>query len=298
MTKRARANQDPASEDVVRHAGRVVGAWRRFRRNRLAVFGLCYAVFILLVAIFAPYIAPYPYDKIDPAIALEGPSLQHPMGLDQIGRDMLSRILFGARPMLLVGVLTGLIGLLIGIPLGIIAGFAGGAFDWVVCRLVDLFSALPWYLVALFLIMVLKPSIQNLVLALSITGWVGPCRLVRGMTFSIREQDYMEAARALGIPSRRLISAHILPQVIPLLLWGFAAGIPGAVFAEAGMSFLGMGVRPPSPSWGQMLGQAGNYWTFWPHVFVFPSAAIVVSVLAFQGLADGLREAMDVNVNV
>ena len=137
-----------------------------------------------------------------------------------------------------------------------------------------------------------------MILALTITAWVGSARIVRGMSFSIREQDYIEAAQALGIPTWRILVNHIFPQAAPLLLWSFAAGIPIAVFAEAGLSFIGMGVRPPQPSWGQMLGQAGQYWQYFPHIFIFPSLMITLSVLAFQGLADGLREAMDVNVNV
>ena len=275
----------------VRYAGFWAGAWRRFRRNGLAMFGLVFVVFILLIAVFASVLAPYPYDKIDPAQGLAGSSREHLTGTDQLGRDMLSRVMFAARPMLLVGILTQLAGLLIGVPLGIVSGYVGGIFDWFVTRLIDLFSALPWYLLVLYLVMVLKPSLQNLILALTITSWVGSCRLVR-------EQDYVEAARALGIPTRQLLTNHIFPQAAPLLLWGFAAGIPVAVFAEAGLSFLGMGVRPPQPSWGQMLGEAGMWWMYKPHMFIFPALMITLSVLAFQGLADGLREAMNVNVNV
>ena len=238
-----------------RYASFWVGAWRRFRRNKLAMFGLVFASLIVLVAIFAPFLTPYRYDQIDPPSALLGPSREHPMGTDLLGRDLLTRILYAARPMLMVGVISGLAGLVIGVPIGISAGYLGGAFDWVVTRLIDLFSALPWYLIVLYMIMVLSPSLQNLILAMTITGWVGSCRLTRGLTFSTREQDYVEAARALGIPTWRILINHILPQAAPLLLWGFAAGIPTAVFAEAGLSFLGMGIRPPRPSWGHMLGR-------------------------------------------
>jgi oligopeptide transport system permease protein len=287
-----------SSQPAVRSAGFMTGAWRRFRRNRLALFGLVYVIILLMTGVFAPWIAPYPYDKIDPNSALIGPTWQHPMGVDMLGRDMLSRIIYGARPMLLVGVLTQLIGLIFGVPLGIISGYMGGFVDWIISRLIDLFSALPWYLIVLYMVMVLSPSLQNLIIALSITSWVASCRIVRGMSMSLREQEYIEAAIALGIPSWRVQTHHIFPQAAPLLIWSFAAGIPTAVFAEAGLSFIGMGVRPPNPSWGQMLGQAGQYWQYFPHIFVFPALMITLSVLAFQGLADGLREAMDVNVNV
>jgi ABC-type dipeptide/oligopeptide/nickel transport system permease subunit len=282
----------------VRYSSFWVGAWRRFRRNKLAVGGLIFVIVILFIAIAAPVLTPYPYDKIAPANALESPSLAHPLGTDTLGRDMLSRIMFGARPMLMVGIIVNIIALLIGVPLGIIAGYAGGPVDWFISRLIDMFSALPWYLIVLFLVMVLSPSIENMIIALSVTSWVGAARLVRGMSFSIREQDYIEATQALGIPILRVLGLHVLPQVAPLLLWSFAASIPGVVFAEAGLSFLGMGVRPPVPSWGQMLAESAGYWQYWPHIFLVPGIMITLTVLAFQGMADGLREAMDVNINV
>lgn len=288
----------PAEQEEVRFASNWVAAWRRFRRSGLAMFGLVYLVFIVLVAVLAPVIAPYPYDQVNYDIVLQKPTREHILGTDALGRDMLSRLMWGARPMLLVGVLTGIVSMIIGVPLGILAGYLGGAFDWVMQRLIDLFSALPWYLLVLYLLMVLSPTVMNLILALSITSWVGSCRLVRGLTLSSRELDFVEAARALGIPTRQILLRHILPQAAPLLLWNFAASIPGSVFAEAGLSFLGLGIRPPTPSWGQMLGQAGGYWLYYWQVFLFPSLCIVISVVAFQGLADGLRQAIDVNVNV
>jgi len=275
-----------------------VGAWRRFRRNRLAMFGLVFAGLVILAAVFAPILTPYGYEQIDMMNALQSPSAAHPFGTDELGRDLLTRIVFGARPMLLVGILTGVAGLAIGVPIGVLAGYLGGVFDWLVTRLIDMFSALPWYLIVLYLVMVLSPSLENLILAMIITGWVNSCRLMRGLTFTIREQDYIEAARALGIPRWRIIVFHVIPQAAPLLLWGFAAGIPVAVFAEAGLSFLGMGVRPPRPSWGRMLADSGYYWQFWPHMIIFPALMITLSVLAFQGIADGLRNALDVSENI
>lgn len=288
--------EDYAEETV--YASFWVGAWRRFRRNRLAMFGLVFATLVIFVAIFAPILTPYNYDRIDMMNALQPPSAAHPFGTDELGRDLLTRIFYGARPMLLVGVLTGVAGLAIGVPIGVLAGYLGGIFDWLVTRLIDMFSALPWYLIVLYLVMVLSPSLENLILAMVITGWVSSCRMMRGLTFSIREQDYIEAARALGIPRWRIIAFHVIPQAAPLLLWTFAAGIPTAVFAEAGLSFLGMGVRPPRPSWGRMLTDSQNYWQIWPHMIIFPALMITLSVLAFQGIADGLRKALDVSENI
>ena len=282
----------------VKYAGIWAGAWRRFRRNFLAMYGLVFVIFIISVALLAPVVAPFHYTTVDLDHALETSSSTHWLGTDQLGRDMLSRIMYAARPMLLVGIMTQVAALLIGVPLGIIAGYAGGVFDWVVTRLIDFFSALPWYLVVLYLVMLLKPSVENLIIALTITSWVFPCRIVRGLTLSVREQDYVEAARALGINTWRILTYHVLPQALPLLLWGFAVGIPTSVFAEAGLSFIGMGVRPPEPSWGQMLGESGQWWIYRPHMFVYPGLMIALSVLAFQGLADGLRSAIDVNVNI
>ncbi|HZG67949.1 MAG TPA: ABC transporter permease [Herpetosiphonaceae bacterium] len=272
----------------------LLGVWRRFRRNKLALFGLLFVVTITAVAVLAPVLTRYTYDGIKPADALQAPSRAHIMGTDTLGRDMLTRILYGARPMLIVGVTTQVVGVLLGVILGALGGYAGGFVDWFITRLIDLFSALPWYLIVLYMVMVLSPSLRNLIIALSITSWVGSCRLVRGLTFSIREQDYILAARALGFPPSRILLRHVIPQAVPLLVWSFAAGIPVAVFAEAGLSLLGMGVRPPQPSWGNMLGEAGQYWQYFPHMFVFPSAMITLSVLAFQGLANGLREALSV----
>jgi len=279
-------------------AGFWASAWRRFRRNRLALFGLVFVLMIICVAIFAPVLAPYPYDQINPANGLLPPNRTHLMGTDTLGRDMLSRIMYGARPMLIVGIVTQIIGVAVGVLLGAIGGYAGGILDWIVTRLIDLFSALPWYLIVMYMVMVLSPNLKNLIIALSITSWVGSCRLVRGLTFSIREQEYIEAAIALGLPPWRVLVFHVFPQVGPLLLWSFAVGIPVAVFAEAGLSLLGLGVRPPEPSWGIMLGEAGLYWQYSPHMFLFPSAMITLSVLAFQGLANGLREALDVHANI
>jgi ABC-type dipeptide/oligopeptide/nickel transport system permease subunit len=284
--------------DEPKYAGFWAGAWRRFRRNKLALFGLFYVSLMLIIALAAPVIVPFKIDQIFPADALQGPSAAHWFGTDYLGRDMFSRMVYGARPMLIVGFLTQIIGIVVGTTLGLLAGYAGGVVDWIISRLIDLFSALPWYLIVLYLVMVLSPSLKNIIIALAVTSWVGSCRIVRGLSMSIREQEYIEAAQALGLPAWRVVIFHVLPQAAPLLIWAFAAGIPGAVFAEASLSFLGMGIRPPSPSWGQMLGEGGSYFMYWPHMLFFPSIFIILSVLAFQGLAEGLRQAVAVNVNV
>jgi oligopeptide transport system permease protein len=282
---------------AVKQRNRWAQAWRRYRRNRLALFGLVWVVLVIFAAFFAPYLTPWQYDAIDPSNGLAPPSSEHWMGTDQLGRDLLTRIIYATRPMLLVGLVTNIIGVLIGVPLGIFAAYRGGLADWLITRLIDMFSALPWYLIVLYMVMVLSPSLQNLIIALTITSWVGTARLVRGLTFSIREYDFIEAARALGIPTRRILLHHVLPHAAPLVVWGFASGVPTAVLAEAGLSFIGMGIRPPQPSWGRMLGEAFQYLAYWPHMFIFPATMISLTILAFQGMADGLREAMDVKTN-
>lgn len=294
MTGNTIAIQPAVSPEVPHSRGFWEGAWRRFRRNLLAIFGMVVVIAVVLMAVFASQIAPYAYDTIQPIDALQGPSRAHPFGTDTLGRDMLSRIIYAARPMLIVGVVTQLVGVLIGAPLGLIAGYTGGLIDWLVTRLIDLFSALPWYLIVLYLVMVLSPSLENLVLALTITSWVGSARIVRAITMATRERDYILAAQVIGASPQRIMLQHVLPQVLPLLVWSFAVGIPVAIFAEAGLSFIGMGIRPPQPSWGQMLAEAGAYWQYSPHMVVFPSLMITLSVLAFQLLADGVREALDV----
>jgi ABC-type dipeptide/oligopeptide/nickel transport system permease subunit len=288
----------PAATGEVHYAGFWAGAWRRFRKNKLAIFGLIFTTLMICVALAAPLITRYPVDAIFPTDMLKGPSAQHWFGTDYLGRDLFARMVYGARPMLEVGFFTQIFGILIGTTLGLLGGYVGGFMDWIVSRLVELFSALPWYLICLYLVMVLSPSLRNIIIALTITSWVGSCRIVRGLSLSIREQEYIIAARALGIPSWRIVLFHVLPQAAPLLIWSFASGIPGAVFAEASLSFLGMGVRPPAPSWGQMLGESQSYFAYWPHMLFFPAIFIMLSVLAFQGLADGLRQAIAVDVNI
>ena len=294
----ARHPSSPTFEEIPQYAGFWTAAWRRFRRNPLAIFGIVYVTIIILAAIFAPIITPYDVGEIHPEESLQTPSARHWFGADYMGRDLFTRMVYGARPMLMVGFITQIVGIVIGTLVGVTAGYVGGFVDWAVTRLIDLFSALPWYLIVLYMVMVLSPSLKNLIIALCITSWVGSCRIVRGLTMSIKEQEFIEAARALGLPPWRTVLFHVMPQAAPLLIYSFAAGIPGAVFAEAGISFLGMGIRPPDPSWGQMLAESGSYWIYWPHMLFFPAIFISVSVLAFQGMADGLRQAFAVNVNV
>jgi ABC-type dipeptide/oligopeptide/nickel transport system permease subunit len=286
MTTSPSAPIVPASGEQAQYAGFWAGAWRRFRRNKLALFGMVYVTLIIFVALVAPYITRYTPDSIDVKYMLVSPDGAHWFGTDYLGRDIFTRIVYGARPMLIIGVFSQILGVFIGTIFGLLGGYAGGFVDWWVSRFV------------LYLVVALSPSMKNIIIALTITSWVGSCRIVRGLSFSIREQDYIVAARALGIPSWRIVLYHVFPQAAPLLIWTFAAGIPGAVLAEASLSFLGMGLPPPTPDWGRMLTDSQTYFQYFPHMLFFPAMAIILTVLAFLGLADGLRQAISVNVNV
>ncbi len=206
----------PVIGEQALYSGFWAGAWRRFRRNKLALFGIVYVTLIIFVALAAPLITRYTPDSIDVKAMLVAPNATHWFGTDYLGRDMFTRIVYGARPMLIIGVFSQILGVFFGTILGLLGGYAGGFVDWWVSRLVDLFSALPWYLIVLYLVVALSPSMENIIIALTITSWVGSCRIVRGLSLSIRELDYVTAARALGIPNWRIVLFHVFPQAAPL----------------------------------------------------------------------------------
>jgi peptide/nickel transport system permease protein len=252
---------------------------------------------IVLVAIGAALVGPRlsPYDPAAQELAhrLEGPSLAHPFGLDELGRDILARILSGARISLLVGMAVVSVSSVIGMLLGSIAGYFGGRVDDVISRVIDVLMAFPGILLAIALVAVLGPSLANVVLALSIIGWVGYARLVRGQALRAREFDFVQAARALGASPARIILRHVLPTAMPAVVVQATLGMAGAIIAEAALSFLGLGVQPPTPSWGTML-DAGRLHLFdAPHLTVFPGLSIAILVLGFNFLGDGLRDRVD-----
>lgn len=272
-------------------------AARRFARNKLALVGVIIVGLLVFAAIFADFIAPYAYDAADPAIALQFPSAEHWMGTDEVGRDVYSRIVYGTRISLAVGLGVTAIALLIGVPLGLAAGLIGGAVDYIIMRLVEVFTAVPALMLALLLISVFGGGLFNVILALGIVAWLDACRLLRAQLLSLRERDFVLAARTLGVSSARIATRHLLPNAVAPLIVAITIGIPVAIFAEAGLSFLGLGINDPIPSWGKMVGNALSYMRVYWHLGVFPTLAIAITMLGFTFLGDGLRDAFDTSMN-
>jgi peptide/nickel transport system permease protein len=247
----------------------------------------------VIAALFGPAIV-----GIDPAFQdlpqrLEGPSMAHWFGLDELGRDILARLLIGAMISLLVGAVVVGISASVGTVLGSIAGYYGGVVDDVISRVSDILMAFPGLLLAIAVVAVLGPSLTNVVLALTLIGWVGYARLVRGQVLRVRELEYVQAARALGAATPRILARHVIPATLPALIVQATLGMGGAILAEASLSFLGLGVQPPAPSWGTMLNYGRSHLLDAPHVTIFPGLAIAVLVLGFNFLGDGLRDALD-----
>jgi ABC-type dipeptide/oligopeptide/nickel transport system permease subunit len=273
-------------------------AWRRLIKNRLAVVGMIIAAALTLMAIFAPLIAPYGEDEvISVDLALATPSWYFPMGIDQNGRDVFSRLMYGARVSLLVGVLAQVIVLAIALPIGSLAGFFGGRVDNYMMRLVDVVYAIPQLLLVLLIVNLRGPGMSNIFIAIGITGWVTMCRLVRGQMLTIRELEYVKASRVAGAGPGYIIMRHMLPNSMTPIIVALTFGIPVAIFIEAALSFVGVGIRPPQASWGQMVGVGQAYILSVQHLMLFPSLMIALTMLAFTFLGDGLRDALDVRLN-
>ncbi|RMG01964.1 MAG: ABC transporter permease [Nitrospirae bacterium] len=264
-----------------------------FLRNRLAMAGLILVTILFLVAIFAPLLAPYEYDYIDRHHILEPPSSAHPFGTDDLGRDVLSRMIYGARVSLSVGFVAVGIATLIGIIIGAIAGYYGGVVDRINMRLVDIMLSIPGFFLILTVIAFVGPGIWNIMIIIGLTSWMGVARLVRAEFLSLRTREYVLAAKAIGASDLRIIFRHMLPNSLAPVIVSAVLGIAAAVLLESGLSFLGLGIQPPYPSWGNILtqGQANIEIAWW--LSVFPGLAILVTVLAYNLLGEGLRDALD-----
>ena len=255
--------------------------------------GLIVVLLASVAAVVGPMLTPYDPAAQELARRLEGPSLSHPFGLDELGRDILSRLLSGARISLLVGLAVVSVSSLAGMLLGSIAGYFGGFVDDAISRVVDVLMAFPGILLAIALVAVLGPSLTNVILALSIIGWVGYARLVRSQALRAREFEFVQAARALGAGTPRILLRHVLPTALPAVVVQATLGMAGAIIAEAALSFLGLGVQPPTPSWGTMLDAGRSHLFDAPHLTIFPGLAIAILVLGFNFLGDGLRDRVD-----
>jgi peptide/nickel transport system permease protein len=254
------------------------------------------AVVVILIvgsAIFAPWLVPFDASSQELALRLEGPGGDHWFGLDELGRDILSRVLLGARVSLFVGFVVVGVSAVVGTAMGSIAGYYGGRIDQVISRFMDVLLAFPGLLLAIALVAVLGPSLGNVVLALTVIGWVGYARLVRGQVLRAREFEYVVAARALGAGTWRTLTKHVLPTALPAVTVQATLGMAGAILSEAALSFLGLGVQPPTPSWGTMINGGRSHLLDAPHLTVFPGVFLALVVLGFNFLGDGLRDRLD-----
>lgn len=254
--------------------------------------GVVFVLGVVALAVLGPWLSPYdPAAQLLP-LRLQGPTFAHPFGLDELGRDILARLIVGARISLLVGVAVVSVSATAGLIIGSVAGYAGGWIDALVGRVMDVLLAFPGILLSIALVAVLGPSLTHVVLALVVGGWVGYARLVRGQALKIRELEFVQAARALGAPSWRVLRDHVIPGVLPALIVQATLGMAGAIIAEASLSFLGLGVQPPTPSWGTMLDAGRGHLLDAPHLTLVPGLAIALLVLGLNFVGDGLRDRM------
>lgn len=273
-------------------ARRSVGA--RFLRHRGAAAGLAVAAALLLAALLAPWLSPFDPNAQDLDSGLSGVSASHWLGQDRLGRDMLSRLIHGSRVSVSVGFGTVAISLCIGLLAGSASGYYGGRVDHFFMRICDVLMAFPGILLAIGITAALGPSLRNVLIALSLLGWVGFARLIRGQVLKIREMEFVQSARASGSPPSRILLAHVLPNALSPIIVEATFGIGRAIVAEAGLSFLGLGVAPPAPSWGSMISEGRHLLFVAPHITTVPGLAIMVTVMACNLMGDGLRDAMDV----
>jgi peptide/nickel transport system permease protein len=267
--------------------------WARLQRNRLAMSGLVLVAGMFVVSLAAPWLAPYDPNFIDLQQVLMAPSMQHWLGTDTLGRDVLSRIIFGSQVSLKVGFVAVGLATLIGLLVGALAGYYGGWVDNLLMRLVDLMLCFPAFFLILAVIAVLEPSIWNIMVVIGLTSWMGVARLVRAEFLSLREREFVVAARALGAGDMRLIWRHMLPNALAPVMVSATLGVAGAILTESALSFLGLGVQPPTPSWGNILtmGKDNIEIAWW--LSVFPGLAILITVMSYNLLGEGIREAID-----
>ena len=267
--------------------------WKRFARNRFALAGGLIVILLFFLSFLAPYIAPYNPAVIDAYNVLMPPSTAHWMGTDELGRDVFTRVIFGARISLKVGFVAVGIAMLIGTVVGLLSGYYGGWIDTLLMRMVDIMLCFPTFFLILAVIAVLEPSIWYIMMVIGVTGWMGVARLVRAEVLSLKERDFILAARSIGASDLRIIFRHILPNAMAPVLVAATLGVAGAILTESALSFLGIGVQPPTPSWGNILTSGKDYIEFAWWLSLYPGLAILVTVLAYNLLGEGIRDAID-----
>jgi ABC-type dipeptide/oligopeptide/nickel transport system permease subunit len=268
-------------------------AWRRLKRNRLALIATVYLACLVAVALVALVWTPYRMSAIGIAPTYSGPSSAHLLGVDELGRDILSRLMVGAQVSLIVGVGTQLLVLAVGLPIGLLAGYYKGWLDSGLAFIINVFYGIPDVLLAMILVFLLGPSLTNIIIAIVATRWMDMARLVRGQALSLRERDFVEAGRAAGARPLKMLYGHILPNALGPIIVQATFGIPAAILFEAFLSFLGVGVQPPTPSWGSMANEGVAAIQYAPHMVLAPSIALSLTLMAFNFLGDGLRDALD-----
>jgi peptide/nickel transport system permease protein len=267
--------------------------WRNFRRNRFALAACAVIAVLFLLSLLAPLVTPFDPDALDLYHVLMPPSAAHWFGTDELGRDVFTRVVYGARISLKVGFVAVGIAVAVGTLVGLLAGFYGGAVDGLLMRLVDIMLCFPTFFLILAVIAMLEPSIWYIMIIIGLTGWMGVARLVRAEVLSLRERDFVQAARALGASDARIIFRHILPNALSPVLVSATLGVAGAILTESALSFLGIGVQPPTPSWGNILTSGKDYIEFAWWLSLFPGLAILVTVLAYNLVGEGIRDALD-----
>lgn len=283
---------DASLADVGPSRSLAADAWRRFKRNRLAMLGLIIIGVLLVIALIGPFLVKDPLDTS--GISREPPTNQHIFGTDRLGRDVLARVVYGMRLSLFIGLAVTLIETVIGILVGAVAGWFGGKTDTVLMRFVDIMLGIPYLVLALVMVSLIGKGITAVIITLALTAWLQTARTVRAGFIQVRDLEYVEAAKAIGVPTHRIITRHVLPNVFQPVVVLVAVGIGSAILAEAALSFLGVGVKAPAPSLGLMISESQSVFTDSPHLLVFPAIAIVLTVLGFLLVGDGLRDAMDV----
>jgi len=273
-------------------------AMRMLVKNRVAMAGLAILLLLALISILAPFLAPYDPDEVDILSQLRGPNAQHVMGTDLFGRDILSRIFWGGRITLVVGLISVGIAAAIGIVLGLVAGYYGRFLDSIIMRFIDILLAFPRILLALTIVGMLGPGLLNVMIAVGVAGITGYARLVRGSVLSAKEQIYVDAARVVGCPDGKILFRHLLPNVIGPVIVLATLDVGSAILSASSLSFLGLGVQPPASEWGAMLNEGRQYLRAAPWITLFPGLAIMISVLSINMLGDGLRDALDPRLKV